>query len=348
LGGIFDIDSRLSKIEEERKHTLDPSFWDNQTRAQEILQRIGAEEFWVNKYLKTQAEVDDVSVLQEFCNAGEVTEADVAEQYAIAQDSLNKLEIAAALPHEEDTLPCILKIQSGAGGTESCDWANMLLRMYLMWAEKRGFEVRELHRVDGDVVGIKSVSIEISGDSEQYIYGWLKGENGVHRLVRPSPFNAKAKRQTTFVSVFVYPLIDDSIEVKINPSDIEWDVFRASGAGGQHVNRTESAVRLRHLPSGIVVECQAQRSQHQNREKALQMLKSELYQLELRRRNAERDIVEAQKSDIEWGSQIRSYVLDDRRIKDHRSNHQTSDIKRVLDGDIDDFLKATFLHSPKN
>lgn len=209
-----------------------------------------------------------------------------------------------------------------------------------MWADNHKFAVRELHRVDGEVVGIKSVSIEIDGP---YVYGWLKGENGVHRLVRPSPFNAKNKRQTTFVSVFVYPLIDDRIDIQINPADIEWDVFRASGAGGQHVNRTESAVRLRHLPTDIVVECQEQRSQHQNRDKALQMLKSELYQLELRRRNAQRDAVEAQKADIEWGSQIRSYVLDDRRIKDHRTNHQTHDIKRVLDGEIDDFLKATLL-----
>lgn len=331
---------RGARIEEQRKHTLAPDFWEDAARAQAIFQAIGADEAWLTRYQKVAQEVEDIEVLQDFLQLNEVTPEEVESQYQRAIQAIEDLEMASALAAPEDALSCILKINSGAGGTESCDWADMLLRMYSMWAEKRGFAMRELHRVAGEIVGIKSVSIEIDG---AFVYGWLKNENGVHRLVRPSPFNAKNKRQTTFVSVFVYPLIDDSIDIQINPADIEWDVFRASGAGGQHVNRTESAVRLRHLPSEIVVECQEQRSQHQNREKALQVLKSELYQLELRRRNAERDAIEAQKSDNEWGSQIRSYVLDDRRIKDHRSNYQTYDIKRVLDGDIDDFLKANLL-----
>ncbi|RMF27157.1 MAG: peptide chain release factor 2, partial [Bacteroidetes bacterium] len=230
-----------------------------------------------------------------------------------------------------------LEINAGAGGTESCDWSQMLLRMYTMWAEKKGFKVSTLNIQPGDVAGIKSAEIEIDGD---FAYGLLKGENGVHRLVRISPFNAQGKRMTSFASVFVHPRVDERIEVEINPADLEWDTFRSSGAGGQHVNKTESAVRVRHLPSGIVVECQQERSQHMNREKALQMLKSRLYELELQKKLAERDKVEAQKMKNEWGSQIRSYVLDDRRVKDHRTGYQTSQTEAVLDGDIDGFLKA--------
>jgi peptide chain release factor 2 len=230
-----------------------------------------------------------------------------------------------------------MTINAGAGGTEACDWAAMLLRMYKMWAERAGYKVNELFEQDGEVAGIKSASIELVGD---YAYGWLKSENGVHRLVRISPFNAQGKRQTSFASVFVYPLVNDDIEVYINPADIEMDVFRASGAGGQHVNRTESAVRLRHLPSGVVVECQAERSQHQNRDRAMQMLRSRLYDLELRKRQEEKDKVEAGKSKIEWGSQIRSYVLDDRWVKDLRSGHKVHNPEAVLNGDLDGFLKA--------
>jgi peptide chain release factor 2 len=261
-------------------------------------------------------------------------------QYEKALAAVDDLEFMSTLNEPEDSLSCMIKIQAGAGGTESCDWAAMLMRMYMMWAERHGYGIKELQRTDGDVAGIKSIILEIDGE---YTYGMLKGENGVHRLVRPSPFNAQGKRQTSFVSVFVFPLVDNTIEININPADLDWDTFRASGAGGQHVNKTESAVRVRHLPSGIVVECQEERSQHQNREKAIQMLRSELYKMEIDRRNEERDKVEAGKMKIEWGSQIRSYVLDDKRIKDHRSNHQTHNIKRVLDGDIDDFLKATLM-----
>ncbi len=297
-------------------------------------------EYWIKQYQTPAALVDDLEVMQEFYEAGEGSMEELDEQYEKALTAVDDLEFMSTLNEPEDSLSCMIKIQAGAGGTESCDWAAMLMRMYMMWAERHGYGIKELQRTDGDVAGIKSIILEIVGE---YTYGMLKGENGVHRLVRPSPFNAQGKRQTSFVSVFVFPLVDNTIEININPADLDWDTFRASGAGGQHVNKTESAVRVRHLPSGIVVECQEERSQHQNREKAIQMLRSELYKMEIDRRNEERDKVEAGKMKIEWGSQIRSYVLDDKRIKDHRSNHQSHNIKRVLDGDIDDFLKATLM-----
>lgn len=254
---------------------------------------------------------------------------------------VDDLESHSMLNQPEDELSCVLQINSGAGGTEANDWSAMLERMYLMWAEAHGHKVKLLSKVDGDVAGIKSVSMEIDGE---FAYGYLKGENGVHRLVRISPFNAQGKRQTTFSSVYVYPLVDDSIEIEINPADISWDTFRSSGAGGQHVNKTESAVRVKHEPSGIVVECQEERSQHLNKEKALKMLKSRLYELELKKKNAEKDQIEASKEKIEWGSQIRNYVLHPyKQVKDVRSGHTTSNPQAVLDGKLDDFIKAYLL-----
>ena len=281
--------------------------------------------------------MDDLEVLFEFQKEGEATESEVDQAYALTLEKIEDLEFRSTLNKPEDEMSCTLEINAGAGGTEACDWAAMLYRMYLMWAEKNGYKVSLLYEQSGDVAGIKSVSLEVDGE---FAYGMLKGENGVHRLVRVSPYNAQGKRMTSFASVFVHPMIDDSIEVEINPADLEWDTFRSSGAGGQHVNKTESAVRVRHLPSGIVVECQQERSQHMNRDKAMQMLRSRLYEKELEKKRAERDKIESTKMKNEWGSQIRSYVLDDRRVKDHRTQHQTAQTEAVLAGDLDGFLKA--------
>ncbi len=297
---------------------------------------------WVNNFDKVKDVVEELETLFEFLKEGEGTEEEVEKQYEKAVEVVDDLEFRSTLNQTEDELSCILEINAGAGGTESCDWAEMLLRMYIMYGEKNGYKVSSINRQDGDVAGIKSASIEIAGD---YTYGMLKGENGVHRLVRVSPFNAQGKRMTSFASVFVHPLIDDRIEIDVNPADLDWDTFRASGAGGQHVNKTESAVRVRHLPSGIVVECQQERSQHLNREKAIKMLKSRLYEEEIKRKQEEKNKIEAGKTKIEWGAQIRSYVLDDRRVKDHRTNYQTSDTNGVLDGNIDEFLKAWLMNA---
>lgn len=337
LRAIFDVEKKEIELQEYQQLTVDPTFWSNSERAEDIMRKIKSLKNWIDVYNKVKNPVDDLEVLQEFYKEGDVSEEEVNQKYDEVLTIFEDVEFRATLNQEEDELSCILEINAGAGGTEACDWVSMLYRMYNMWADKNAYKTSQLNLQDGDVAGIKSVSIEIRGD---YAYGLLKGENGVHRLVRVSPFNAQGKRMTSFASVFVHPLIDNRIEIDVNPADLDWDTFRASGAGGQHVNKTESAVRVRHLPSGIVVECQEERSQHMNREKAIVMLKSRLYEKELERRRAEKQKVEAGKKKNEWGSQIRSYVLDDRRVKDHRTNFQNNNTDAVLNGDLDGFLKA--------
>ncbi len=344
IRGYLDIDRRLREIEEKEQLSQDPNLWDHPSKAEALLKELKLHKNWVAKFNSVREVVEDAEVLLEFQKIDEATEEEVNAKYNEALTIIEDIEFRSTLRNEEDPLSCYLQINAGAGGTEACDWVSMLYRMYIMHAEKSGYKVKELNRVDGDVAGIKSVELEIIGD---YAYGMLKGENGVHRLVRVSPFNAQGKRMTSFASVFVHPMIDDSIEIEINPADLEWDTFRASGAGGQHVNKTESAVRVRHLPSGIVAECQEERSQHMNREKALNMLKSRLYEVALEKKRAEKDKIEAGKMKNEWGSQIRSYVLDDRRVKDHRTKAETRNPDAVLDGDIDIFIKAFLMWNAK-
>lgn len=328
---------REIQIEDQTAKTLDPDFWNDRERAERISKELKENKRWIEIYLNAKRQVDDAELLLEFQKEGGATEEEVDAQYRIALDIIDEMEFQSTLNKPEDALNCILEINAGAGGTEACDWVAMLYRMYQMYATKNNYRLTELDKVDGDTVGIKSVTAEIMGD---FTYGLLKGENGVHRLVRISPFNAQGKRMTSFASVFVHPMIDESITVDINPADLEWDTYRAQGAGGQHVNKTESAVRVRHVPSGVVVTCQQDRSQIQNRETAMKMLRSRLYELELQRQLEARDKIEAQKMKNEWGSQIRSYVLDDRRVKDHRTNYESRQTDLVLNGGLDEFLKA--------
>ncbi len=340
LNQYLKIEEKRAQIAQDEKQTGDPDFWQDPQRAENIMRKIKSSKVWVDAVGAIQTNIEEIEVLGEFLEAGEASAEEIDALYEQTIVLLEDLEFRSTLSAEEDELSCTLQINAGAGGTEACDWAAMLHRMYTMWAEKEGYKLTTLNYQDGDVAGIKSAEIEIEG---AYAFGMLKGENGVHRLVRVSPYNAQGKRMTSFASVFVHPSVNEDIEVDINTADLEWDTFRSSGAGGQHVNKTDSAVRVRHLPSGVVVECQAQRSQHQNREKALQMLKSRLYEIELEKQRAAKNEIEAGKMKNEWGSQIRSYVLDDRRVKDHRTNFETRQPEKVLDGDLGDFIKHFLL-----